>query len=259
MEAFKSTMTPDPGEPDPALAEIGSFRTMMVAVRNRILSGLLLALPIISTIAILYLLYAYLQEWALDPLARLVSDYKIGGRMREQMPFWWDRVVAPLISFVLVLTILYFLGYLVRSRIVRMIDWILLRLPIVTTIYQAVSTLFQSLETQRQSNRFKRVVLVAFPHPGMRSLGLVTNSLKDRATGKTILCVVVLTGVIPPAGFTLFIPEEEVTDIDWTINQALQATLTGGLNSLGDIAYYPRPIAKDSKVAGPEAPLKPGS
>ena len=47
---------------------------------------------------------------------------------------------------------------------------------------------------------FKRVVLVPFPHPGARSLAFVTNSLHDVTTGRTILTVCVLTGVMPPAG-----------------------------------------------------------
>ena len=67
----------------------------------------------------------------------------------------------------------------------------------------------ESLGSQFQGGAgFKRVVLVEFPHPGMRSLGLVTNSLHDATTGRTILTVCVMTGIMPPTGFTLFVPED---------------------------------------------------
>ena len=77
-------------------------------------------------------------------------------------------------------------------------DWVLLHVRVVTTIYRAVSNVVQSLGDQGKGPRFQRVVLVEFPHPGMRALAFVTNALRDATTDRTILCVCVLTGVVPP-------------------------------------------------------------
>jgi uncharacterized membrane protein len=149
------------------------------------------------------------------------------------------KYLAPVIAILLVLSALYFLGLFVRSRLHRMVDWVMLRLPVVNTIFKAVNGVFQSLASQLQGEQtYSRVVLVAFPNPGIRSLAFVTNSLLDATTGKTILCVCVLTGVMPPAGFTLFVPEEDVTDIDWSVNQTIQAILSGGLTSPASIHYF---------------------
>lgn len=226
-----------PEIPPPPEPTAGPVRDALRAIQNRILSGLLLALPIVLTIWIIYWLYITLQSMVLEPVSLLVSHYFIGDA-DAPLPFWWRRVAAPLIAFAGVLGVLYLLGYLVRSRVMRLVDWILRHVPGVTTIYQALSNLMQSLETQRQSVKFKRVVLVTFPHPGLRSLGLVTNSLRDAATGRTILCVCVLTGVFPPTGFTLFVPEEEVTDVDWTVNQSMQAIVSGGITCPPTIGYF---------------------
>ncbi len=46
-----------------------------------------------------------------------------------------------------------------------------------------------------------------------------------------------LTGVFPPAGFTLYVPEDHVIDVDWTVNQALQAILSGGITTPSVIHY----------------------
>jgi len=110
-----------------------------------------------------------------------------------------------------------------------------------------VSGLVSSLQGDGGLNRFQRVVLVPFPHPGSRALAFVTRSLKDEATDRTILCVCLLTGVVPPAGFTLFVPEEEVTEIQWTVDQTLQAILTGGLTAPSTIGYFPM----NADVSGP--------
>lgn len=80
-------------------------------------------------------------------------------------------------------------------------------------------------------------MLVEFPHPGTKAIGFVTNSIRDTTTRKTILCVYVMTGLVPPAGFTLFVPEEEVIDTRWTANQALQAILSGGMTTPGNVVF----------------------
>jgi uncharacterized membrane protein len=165
--------------------------------------------------------------------------YLLGTNGDLVMPFWWEKIVAPILAIAFVLSVLYFLGLFFRSRLHRLVDWIMLHLPVVTVIYKTVNNLVETFDPNRgMAEQFKRVVLVEFPQPGMRSVAFVTNSLKDEATGRTILCVCVLTGVVPPTGFTLFVPEEGVTDVDWTVNETIQVILTGGLTSPTSIRYF---------------------
>ena len=89
-----------------------------------------------------------------------------------------------MIAIVLVGSLLYMLGLFARSGLRRAVDWVLLHLPGVTTIYKALSNVFQSLEAGGQGSSFQRVVLVAFPHPGSKALGFVTKTLADAATGQ---------------------------------------------------------------------------
>ena len=76
----------------------------------------------------------------------------------------------------------------------------------------------------------------------------MTNSLRDATTGRNILTVCVMTGVMPPTGFTLFVPEESVTNIAWNINETLQAILSGGITTPPTIHYF----------EGLSTPLPPG-
>jgi uncharacterized membrane protein len=224
-----------PVPPHLHLNEVGALRALLTAVRTRIMSGLVLALPIVLTFWIVYWLYTTLTQAVLDPLALALGPL---FNSRWAQTLWWKRVVNPLIAIVLVLSFLYFLGWVARSWVSRAIDNVLLHVPVVTTIYKALSNVFQSLANQYQSKRDQRVVLVKFPHPGSRALAFVTNTLLDASTGKTILSVCVLTGVFPPAGFTLFVPEESVTDLDWSVNQSLQVILSGGITSPATIRFF---------------------
>lgn len=245
-----ATSTPGPEAAESAPRSSGLVDPLARAIRTRIVSGLVLALPIALTFWILYWLYATFQGIILEPMTNLYR------RLFEHEPsLWWVRFGAPLVAIVLILAFLYLLGLLVHSSVHRAVDATLRRLPVVTTLYNALSNVVQSLGDQVQNGRFQRVVLVEFPHPGMRSLAFVTNTLRDARSGRTILCVCVLTGVVPPAGFTLFVPEESVTDLDWTVNQALQAIVSGGITAPAGIGYFGGPVdgSAGSPAARPEA------
>ncbi|MHC5540878.1 DUF502 domain-containing protein, partial [Singulisphaera rosea] len=227
------TPSPRPQSPPPDGSPFGTLQGGITSIRSRILGGLILALPIVLTFWILYWLYATIQGVLVAPMV-LVYVHFIG----HAPPALWHNVAAPITAVLLVLSSLYVLGLFVHTSIVKIIDWIMLHVPIVTPIYKSLSNVFQSLANQMQNQRHQRVVLVEFPHPGARALAFVTNTHRDVQTDKTILSVCVLTGVMPPAGFTLFVPEESVTDIGWTVNQALQAILSGGMTAPGALHYY---------------------
>jgi uncharacterized membrane protein len=205
-------------------------------MRTRIISGLILALPIALTFWIIYQLYSFLQKTILEPatwVVRTLLRYQEGYNPNGV----WEVYGSRLIAIVLVGSFLYMLGLFARSSLRRALDWVLLHVPVVTIIYRALSDIFKSLEAGGPGSSFKRVVLVEFPHPGSKALGFVTKTLADVTTGESIVCVCLLNGVMPPAGFTLYIPERQVIDVDWSVNQALQAIISGGINTPNLIHY----------------------
>jgi uncharacterized membrane protein len=232
MEPPRSAPVPGANGPVPYPNEIGALRSLAAAIRTRIIAGLLLALPIALTFWILYWLYSTVQAMVVTPMTRVYD------RFVQTPPPWWGQWAAPPIAVALLLVVLYVLGLLVRSSLLSALDWVLLRVPVVTTIYKALRNVSQSVASQMQNQKYQRVVLVEFPHPGARALAFVTNTLQDVKTGRTILCVCVLTGVMPPSGFTLYVPEESVTEVDWSVNQCLQAILSGGMTSPASIHYH---------------------
>jgi uncharacterized membrane protein len=211
------------------------MRAWLYAIRARIVGGLVLALPIVLTFWIVFWLYTTFTQGFLDPLAQAVGTL---FHSPWAQTLWWRRFVNPLIAIALIVGLLYFLGLAGRTWVARLVDRVLRHVPVVTTIYKALTNVFQSLGNQFQSQRNQRVVLVDFPHPGSRALAFVTNSLQDAATGKTILSVCVLTGVFPPTGFTLFVPEESVIDVAWSVNQSLQVIMSGGITAPPTIPFH---------------------
>jgi uncharacterized membrane protein len=213
-------------------------RRVWHGVRARILGGLLLVLPILITLWVIHWLYSALTTYVIDPLAQLVL-WQVRGRQPEtELPLWFEKYAAPLIALLVVLVLLYCLGFFVRSRLRRAIDWVLLRLPVISIVYNGVRQVIQALERQPGRQRPQRAVLVAFPHPGMRVPAFVTGTCRDVETRKVILCVYVPTTPVPTSGYFLMVPEDEVTELNWTPEQTLQAIISAGLTAPPEVCYF---------------------
>ncbi len=221
------------------------------AIRRRIISGLIFALPIAITFWIVYWIYSTLQGLLIDPIAQLVRRAIGAGRWAE-LPVWWQDYVSPLIAVGLALTFLYFLGLFGRSRVYRIIDWVLLRVPIVSVVFKAVSNVFNSLASGQQGSQYKRVVLVPFPNREVRTPALVASTLRDRATGRTILCVYLPYCPVPTTGMLLMVPEEEVTELDWDVKDAMQAVISFGTSTPDAIDFFRH--GPGGPTLGPEPP-----
>src|SRR5262245_16867464 len=121
--------TPDPRAGPPP----SRLRTFWHGVRARLLGGLLLVLPILITFRIIHWIYSNLEKYVIDPLALFVL-WKVEGRTpeTETLPVWFEQYAAPAIAIVIAVVLLYFLGFFVRSRVRRGVDWMLLRLPVIS-------------------------------------------------------------------------------------------------------------------------------
>jgi uncharacterized membrane protein len=205
-------------------------------------------------------LYSTLEKYVIDPLALLVL-WKIRGSQPDvELPFWFETYVAPLLAILVAVLLLYGLGFLVNSRLRRVLDWVLLRLPVISLVYNGIRKVFDALSRQSGQQRPQRVVLVPFPHPGMRVVAFVTATCRDIETQKVILCVYVPTTPVPTSGYFLLVPEEEVTELNWNSEQALQAIISAGLTAPSEVGYFktrPETAIKPAPPVSIEAPLPP--
>ena len=236
----KSTAVPGPpGVPGPhAESAPTGLRRVWHGIQGRILGGLLIVLPILITVWVIYWLYSTLEKYVIDPLALLVLWQVRGHQPDTHLPYWFEAYAAPLIGLVIALVLLYFIGFFARSRLRRLIDGVLLRVPGVSIVYNGVRNVFLALDRQRGQQRLQRAVLVTYPHPGLKAPAFVTATCRDVETQKALLCVFVPTAPVPASGFFLLVPEEEVTELNWGVEETLQAILSAGLTAPQGVSYF---------------------
>ena len=207
------------------------------SIRERILGGLLLAMPLLITLWVVAWLYSVLEQKVIDPLAGLLLWKLKWTTSSSELPYWFEKYAAPVIALLLALALFYCLDLLADTRLHRAVSWTLKRVPVISHIYNPVEQVFQSLE-QSDQQRPQRMVLVTFPHPGVKLPAFVTATCRDIATNKTLLAVYVPTTPVPTSGFFLLVPEEEVTELNWNTEQTLQAVMSGGLTSPREVSFY---------------------
>jgi uncharacterized membrane protein len=252
MDAKPAAVPDPPGAPDAQADPAPTLlRRAWRGIRGRMFGGLLVVLPILITVWVIYWLYSTLEKYVIDPLVLLVLWLAEGRRPDVTLPFWFENYAAPLIAIVIALVLLYCLGFLVRSRVRRAVDWVLLRMPVISIVYNGVRNVFQALDRQRGQHRPQRAVLVAFPHPGMKAPGFVTATCRDIETQKVLLCVFVPTSPMPASGFLMLVPEEEVTELTWGPEQTVQALISVGLTAPSEVSYYPPRPATETSPAAP--------
>ena len=74
-------------------------------------------------------------------------------------------------------------------------------------------------------------MLIEYPRKGIYSIGFFTQDTKgevQRRLKHDVVSVFLPTTPNPTSGFLLFVPKNEVTDLDLTIEEALKLVISGG-------------------------------
>ncbi len=150
---------------------------------------------------------------------------------------WFQQAVA----FFITLIGLYILGWLATRmagrRILDLFDRLMHSIPMVQTVYGGTKKLLSAL--QQQPEEVQRVVLIEFPHPGMKTIGLVTRTLVDSASGQLLAAVYVPTTPNPTSGYLEVVPVESLVSTDWTLDEAMSFVISGGAVAPEKVRYYP--------------------
>ena len=141
---------------------------------------------------------------------------------------------------VALLILIYLVGlvaaFVAGRRIIGLAHRIMEVIPVVKGIYSTTRTAVELLSNSSRTNgatdseRYSGVVLVEFPRPGIRSIGLVTSQMYD-AEGQEVLSVYVPTTPIPSSGFLVIVPASQVERLDMSVEEAMSVVVSGGILS----------------------------
>jgi len=137
-------------------------------IRNRLLSGLIVIVPLGITVFVLRFAYQF-----------------TAGRLSPMISAAFDKVpeyAVPGISIVVLLAGLYLIGLgatvFVGRKLIVLLEAIIQRIPLVKTVYGASKQLVDAFSGASAGVGFKNAAVIEFPCPGMKALGFVTGSMR---------------------------------------------------------------------------------
>lgn len=209
-----------------------------------IIIGLLTAAPLVITWWILRFFFEQLSE--LGKPGVFAASVAIRPRFPGLADFMLNETAQSVFAVIVVLLFLYVLGWaagrVIGQRLIGVFESLIGAIPFVDSIYRATKRFLAVAGNTEQNER--RVVLIDFPSPEMKTIGLVTRIMRDSNTGEELAAVYVPTSPNPTSGYIEIVPLESVTYTDWTFDQAMSFIVTGGSNAPDTIAY--------SRVGKPE-------
>ena len=199
--------------------------------RNMIVTGLLVAVPVVLSLWVAWYLYSRLTGWGLT-----LADSM--GLMSD-LPAFWRTQIIRILALVVVLAVLFFLGVLMRitigRRAIETAQSLLLKLPLVNFIYSTCKQIGDTIMSSKKGNMFQQVVMFEYPRKGCWAIGFMTNentpenSEAARRLGKgDLISVFMPTTPNPTSGFLMLIPRDECIMLDMSVSDAMRLIVSCG-------------------------------
>jgi uncharacterized membrane protein len=196
--------------------------------QNNLLAGLLTITPLVVVLFVFNFFLNVLSR-AGHPLADALIDF-VDARYPAMAPVFASATLHWIVAVVVALLALYTIGAIasrvIGQRIIRYAELLIERIPLVQSIYSAVKKLVSVV--QQKPDGTARVVLIEFPHPGLKAVGLVMRTFTDTATGQELAAVFVPTSPNPTSGYLEIAPIDRLVATDMTIDQAMSMIVSGG-------------------------------
>ena len=186
-------------------------------IERQFLAGLAVLLPIGLTIYIVWALFNF--------VSKSVAPLLIKIPLLQEMPIVAIRVIAFLITFVIIWIIGLVATNIVGRKILKLPEVLLLKAPVVNRIYHTIRQIIQTIIVSRTALR--QVVLVEYPRKGVYAIAFVTNTYEEK--GKKNVSLFIPTTPNPTSGFFVIVPEEEVVPLKMTVEEAMKLVVSAGI------------------------------
>ena len=178
-------------------------------------AGILVILPIGITVLVLKFFFDLLNP-ILEPVVELMPGLDVNG-----------------LGLVALLILVYLVGlvaaFVLGRKAIDLGHRVMELIPLVRGIYGTTRAAVGVL-SNTQDHHYSGVVLIDFPRPGIRSIGLITARMTDD-NGDELLAVYIPTTPIPSSGFLVIAPVAEVTVTDMSVDEAMRIVVSGGVLS----------------------------
>ena len=215
---------------EPSASESGNSSTRIQRIQGhlwrRVGRGILVLIPMLVTLVIVRY-FIKVAENLFNPIVNLLLNRSIVQELPGSTPIAWTVVSLLAIVF------FYLLGTFVtgsrgQNIVVYIQNAVLSRIPVVNRIYGVARQTTEALSASSR-HKFSRVVFLEWPRPGVRAMGMVTGRCVLPGEDHEMLIVYIATVPNPTSGMLAIVDENDVTETDMSVEDAMKIIFSGGI------------------------------
>ena len=194
----------------------------MGRLRRWVVTGLLIWVPLGVTALVL----KFLIDLADNMLLLIPAAYRPENLLGFNIP----GLGVALAAVFLIGTGMIFAN-LLGSRLVKIWENLLARIPLVRSIYSSVKQITETLFSTTGKS-FRKVVLVEYPRRDLWTLAFITGDAApafETMTGEELVSIYVPTTPNPTSGFFLMVPRKDIIELDIPVDLGLKMILSTGV------------------------------
>lgn len=196
-----------------------------VALRASFLTGLVVIAPVAMTVWLVWAIIGWVDSVVL-PLVpyHLRPEFYIGINLRG---------VGVIIFLVFTVFVGWIAKGLIGKSLIRFAESLVNRMPVVRTIYSGVKQIAETVFAQSERS-FEKACLIQYPRKDIWAIGFISTTAKGEIsrraeTGSALLSVFLPTTPNPTSGFLLFLPREDVIELEMSVEEAAKLVISAGL------------------------------
>ncbi len=196
-------------------------------LKNDLIAGLLVVIPLATTIW----LTITIANWVVNFLTRIPKQINPFDDMNPILVNLLNLGVGLAVPLLCILLI----GLMARNIAGRWLldvgEDVLEAIPLAGAVYKTLKQLLETL-LKDTNGRFRRVILVEYPRPGMWAIAFVTGSMSNEIQSqmvRPVLSVFIPTTPNPTTGWYAIVPEDEVINLSMSIEDAFKVVISGGI------------------------------
>ena len=195
-------------------------KSLALILRNYFITGVVVLIPIGFTL--------YLSKVLIGISSKILPQ--------NINPNSYLPIAIPGIEIIISIVFITIVGGLSLSffgkKILKLIDDLFKRIPLLRTIYSAISQMTETF-SKRDDDK-KSVVLVEYPRKGVWAVGFATRENTTEMATKTnqkLINVFVPTTPNPTSGFLLMFPKDDIIYLNMTFEEASKFIVSAGTSS----------------------------
>ena len=204
------------------------MKWLRVTIKKNMIAGLLVIIPG----ALTYIILDFVVTWVDRIMAPVIPGIigEPGVRFLEQYP-------VPGVGFLFLFLFIILVGLLATNffgkKLFKLGERILHNIPFVRVIYVSIKKVVDTI-SQARTPTFEKMVLVTYPRPDLKVLGIVACDTQGMVLDKVendSVNVFVPTSPNPTTGFLLVVPRQEVDFLEMSVEDGLKMIISFGMVS----------------------------